>query len=74
MVPEMTEEEKDIVYKGIGYYRGWKCTEVGAGLVVVQKSGYTIKAYRGRETINWVAECWDEIKKKVAEFEKEMGY
>lgn len=70
----MTEEEKDIVYKGVGYYRGWKCVEVGDGLIVIQKSGFTIKAYRNREVENWVAEGWNEIKRKVVEFEKQIKY
>jgi hypothetical protein len=62
---EMTPEEIDLIYSGKGDYKGWKCVEVGCGLVAMKKGLDVIKAYRGVEVKNWVAECWKELQQKI---------
>jgi hypothetical protein len=63
----MTDEERDIVYKGIGDYKGYRAWELGCGLLIMIKGGKEIKAQRGLEVANdkWVEECWQEVKAKI---------
>ncbi|MFF2531297.1 hypothetical protein ACFVS2_20555 [Brevibacillus sp. NPDC058079] len=63
----MTEEEIALVYNGKGNYKGWKCVEVGCGLVAMSNGSEVIKAYRGMEVKSWVPECWTELKQKIDE-------
>ncbi|KQN96946.1 hypothetical protein [Paenibacillus sp. Leaf72] len=66
----MNQYEIDLVYKGIGNYKGWKCAEFGCGLVVMQKQTEVIKAYRGPEVKDWVPECWAEVKNEIDQLNK----
>jgi hypothetical protein len=68
----MTEQEKSLIYQGIGDYRGWKCVEIGGGLVVFRKGSKEVKAYRGFGVVDsWVEECWTEIKNQIDILEQE---
>ncbi|WP_340032614.1 hypothetical protein NSQ20_12180 [Paenibacillus sp. FSL K6-1122] len=69
MTQGMTQEEVDLVYKGVGSYKGWSCAEVGAGLVAMHKDQEVIKAYRGWEVDNWIPVCWQEVKQKIDQYE-----
>lgn len=65
----MTELEKRLIYRGEGNYKGWSCASVGCGLIMMVKNDKELRAYRGWEVKDWVAECWDELKNKIDKLE-----
>lgn len=61
----MTQKEHDLIYEHKGDYRGWVCIFTGCGFVTFEKNGYRIDAHRSEEVINWIEECWREIKERI---------
>jgi hypothetical protein len=69
MFGDMTQAEIDLIYNGIGSFKGWSCIEAGLGTVIMTKGNQTIRAHRGFEVKNWIPECWKELKQKIDEIE-----
>ncbi|OPH61800.1 hypothetical protein BC351_00740 [Paenibacillus ferrarius] len=66
---ELTKEEAKLLYQGKGNYKGWRCPEIGDGLVIMRKNGNEFKAFSGASPEEWVKECWIELKQKIDEAE-----
>lgn len=65
----LTDREVKLLYQGIGYYKGWRCIEIGSGRVIMSKGNKVLKASKDKSEEAWVEECWKELKRKIDEEE-----
>jgi len=61
------DELAEIVVSGSKDYKGWKCTYVGDGCIVLEQDGKKVSSHIGmfENKDHWLKPCWIECKKKI---------